>query len=362
VVLAYLKPGASDLIKYRLSQVNFQFNQLDFTIDRYLLDNNYSENYDVDAQAFQASNETTFDRYPSIPTVFTNKGSVNYAVSTAFEDLNNKSVEFIKANGGFDGYKNFKDGDLLVFAEQEFFRDQNDLGEYNQGWSNVEVLWDSTAWDYDSDVTDNPYTIDYGYLTTTWAANTSISIGYTVYHSGYYYLAERSYITSSVFSTNTVVGSTTVTALTLLPTPNTPDLTTPLAWDKASYVPGYNENLLDPSTDNQRIGIWRINIVPNTTSTVNDDLVKLTFVSTMDYYDKVFVRNGYTYGGTNIYYDSVIKANRLIANYSIIPQQISTNYTTFDGNGTKFYDYRDSYTVPGAGDKYIKFAKTGVFT
>lgn len=362
VVLAYLKPGASDLIKYRLSQVNFQFNQLDFTIDRYLLDNNYSENYDVDAQAFLASNETTFDRYPSIPTVFTNKGSVNYAVSTAFEDLNNKSVAFIKANDGFDGYKNFKDGDLLVFAEQEFFRDQNDLGEYNQGWSNVEVLWDSTAWDYDSDVTDNPYTIDYGYLTTTWTANTSISVGYTVYYSGYYYLAERSFVTGAVFSTNTVVGSTTVTALTLLPTPNTPDLTTPLAWDKATYIPGYNENLLDPSTDNQRIGIWRINIVPNTTSTVNDDLVKLTFVSTMDYYDKVFVRNGYTYGGTNIYYDSVIKANKLIANYSIIPQQISTNYTTFDGNGTKFYDYRDSYTVPGAGDKYIKFAKTGVFT
>ena len=362
VVLAYLKPGASDLISYRLRQVDFKFNQLDFTVDRYLLDNNLTTNFDLDTGAFIPSDETTFDRYPSVPSVFNDRGPVNYAVSTAFEDINNKSVAFIKAAGGLDGYKNFKNGELLVFAEQEFFRDQNDLGEYNQGWSNVEVLWDSTSWDYDSDTTDNPYTIDYGYLTTTWAANTSISIGYTVYYSGYYYLAERSFTSGAVFSTNTVVGSTTVTALTLLPTPNPPDLTAPVAWDKASYIPGYNENLLDPSVDNQRIGIWQINIVPNTTSTTSDDLVKLTFVSTMDYYDKVYVKQGLTYGGTNIYYDRVIKTNKLIANYSVIPQQIRTNYTTFDGNGTRFYDYRDSYTLPGAGDKYIKFAKTGVFT
>ena len=78
--------------------------------------------------------------------------------------------------------------------------------------------------------------------------------------------------------------------------------------------------------------------------------------------DKLYVRNGFTYGGTNIYFDPQVKAGRLIPNYSIIPQEIRIISTQFDGNGTRFLDYRDEYTVPESGDKYIKFAKTGVFT
>jgi hypothetical protein len=104
----------------------------------------------------------------------------------------------------------------------------------------------------------------------------------------------------------------------------------------------------------ERIGIWRINIAA-------DNMVTLTFIQEVSFYNKLYVRNGYTYGATNIYYDPVIKPGNLIPNYSIIPEEVKILSTQFDGNGTRFYSYRDSYTIPEAGDKYIKFSKLGVF-
>jgi hypothetical protein len=136
---------------------------------------------------------------------------------------------------------------------------------------------------------------------------------------------------------------------------NTVSTTDDLAWDAANYIPGYDEHLLNPAVIDQRIGTWQINID-------SDDIVTLTFVQPINYYDTLFVRNGFTHSATNIYYDPLVKTNNTLPNYSIIPQQINVIATTFDGNGTKFLNYRDSYSVPEQGDKYIKFVKTGVFT
>ena len=119
------------------------------------------------------------------------------------------------------------------------------------------------------------------------------------------------------------------------------DLTPGERWDDAVYVPGFNEHLIDPAVTNQRIGIWRVNI--------SNHIITLTFVQSINYYNTLYVRNGFTYGGTNIYFDPIVKAGKNIPNYSIVPQQIRTTYTTFDGNGTRFYDHRDTYVVPEQG-------------
>lgn len=301
-VLAYTVPGESAKIAYRLQQSGFNFNQLDFTVDRYQLDNIYSENYDIVNQRFITSQEVTFDRYPRLAAQFTASGTVNYAVSISFEEINQHNIEEIRALGGFDGIKTFNDGDTVVFAQQEFFRGQGDLGDYNQGWNNVEIIWDTSPWAFNADTTDSDYSD---------------------------------------------------------PPPPTnfdnTDATPGEQWNRSAYVPGYNENLLDPNVPNQRIGIWRININSN-------NIVSLTFVGEINYYDKLYVRSGFTYGGTNIYYDPIVKQGFQVPNYSIIPEQIRTDYTTFDGNGTRFFDYRDEYVLPESGDKYIKFPKLGVFT
>lgn len=368
VVLAYTVVGGSKTIAYRLTQNGFNFNQLDFTVDRYQVDNSYSDNYNLDINRFVASEETTFDRYPRLGSVFGNKGTVNFAVSTPFEDINMHTTTYIKTTiGGLDGYKNFKDGDLLVFAEQEFRRDQNDIGSYNQGWNRVITSWDGNTWDFDVDTGDNAYQLVVG-----WAPDTYYQAGYTILNSGAYYRVNYSFFSGAVFANDLVYlgafdnynrkfeetpfdSDETVNSLTAIPL-TAPVGTTPgLGWDEADYVPGYNEHNLDSSIANERIGIWRVNID-------NNDMVTLTFQTEMEFYDRIFVKNGSSYGGTNIYYDPVVKENNLIPNYSIIPQQISTEYTTFDGNGTRFFNNRDEYTVPGSRDKYIKFAKTGVFT
>jgi hypothetical protein len=285
VVLAYTVPGASSLIAYRFAQQNFNMNEIDFTVDRYQVDNIYSANYDITAGAFITSRETTFDRYPGLSSVFVATNAVDYAVTISYENINNRAKSAIISLGGLDGIKTFKDGETLVFARQEFRQDQNDLGDYNQGWNDVATVWGGDSWDYDN-------------------------------------------------STATIIDD--------------------LGWDAASAVPGYREHNLNPTIANERIGIWRINIDA-------DGMVTLTHLQEISFYNKLYVRNGYTYGATNIYYDPIIKSGNLIPNYSIIPEDVTLLSTQFDGNGTRFYSYRDSYTVPEAGDKYIKFAKLGVF-
>jgi len=59
VVLAYTKPNESETIAWRLKQRGYNLNELNFTVDRYLLDNAYSANYDVAANAFITSSQTT---------------------------------------------------------------------------------------------------------------------------------------------------------------------------------------------------------------------------------------------------------------------------------------------------------------
>jgi hypothetical protein len=285
VVLAYTIPGASSLIAYRFKQKNLNLNTINFTIDRYELDNSYSANYDVDAEAFITSTETTFDRYPSLNSVYTAVGTVNYAVDLSFENINNRAVSSIIRAGGLDGITYFRDGETLVFFQQEFNQGQNDIGDYNQGWNDISSVWGTGEWDSNS-------------------------------------------------GTITIIDD--------------------IGWDASAYIPGYNENNINPLIANQRAGVWRIDID-------SEDIVTLTYIQAIAIYNSVFVKNGYTRGATNIYLDPVIKPNNLIPNYSIIQEQISIVSTQFDGNGTTFYDYRDSYTVPTSMDKYIKFSKLGVF-
>lgn len=341
VVLAYVKPGESELIAYRLRQRDFNFNTIDFTVDRYQLDNIYTENYDIAANAFVSSDETTFDRYPALSSTLTYVTTVDFAISTAFENIDDHYLQDIKDAGGLDGIKNIKDGDTLVFAKQEYSAANSTIVTYEQGWSNAVVLWDNVGWAYNADTLDND--------------------------------------------------TITPDDPTLLPpNPGPYDYTPGQKWDQANYIPGYNEYILGATyvdgtvgfpvspadgnlavvsgtiysydadssvwrVANQRVAVWQVNISA-------DEIVTLSLVRGIDYYDTIYVRNGFTYGDTNIYFDPIVKSGKSVPNYSIFAQQIRTTYTTYDGNGTRFYDNRDEYVVPGQGDKYIKFTKTGVFT
>jgi hypothetical protein len=288
--------------------------------------------------------------------VFIPAGYVNYAVSLPFDSINQHTVEDIQNAGGFDGVADFQDGDTLVFAQQEFRLVQSDIVDYNQGWSNIQTLWGGSNWDYDADTTDNPYTDVNGYVVIPWSANLQLNAGQVVSYLGNVYIAMENFTTNvaGIFSTTITSGTTTTTVLVQDSIRSGPNTTTSVGWDKGDYIPGSREYGITSSV-NKRIGIWEVNIDTN-------QLVTLIFKQEIVIYNKLYITNGRTYGGTNIYYDPVVKSGLTIPNYSVIPQQIKTVTTEFDGNGTRFFSNRDQYAIPEAGDKYIKFTKTGVFT
>jgi hypothetical protein len=100
MVLAYTKPGGAKTIKYRLETSGYQLNNIAFTADRYQVDNSLSQHYDTENNRFLSSVETTFDIVPRVGTIV---AAVNYAVHTAFDQINNRTMEYIQQRGGIDG-------------------------------------------------------------------------------------------------------------------------------------------------------------------------------------------------------------------------------------------------------------------
>lgn len=278
VVLAYTMPGQSNLIAYRLRNSGINFSNIQFTVDRYLLDDYYTTNFNTSTDTYISGRETTFDRLPN-KNIGSIVAQVDYAVTIPFDQINGRNLTYINDNGGIDGITNFQTGDTLVFAQQENFINS---GPY-QGW--VDYV--------DGFIGDNLVTSQQGYSSE--------------------------------------------------------------GFDKYTVIPGFLEKALGVSTVNQRGGIWQINIV--------DGVVNLQFVMEIEVNQKIQVLLGGTYGGSIIYYDQTLGIGQSVPYYSVYRYQsnVLAVPTTFNGDTTKFFTYRDHYYTPNSNDKYVKFPQFGVF-
>jgi hypothetical protein len=281
VVLAYTQPGASNLIAYRLQNSGINFNNIEFTVDRYFLDNFYATNFNYTADSFYEGNETTFDALP-VNNVGVVAAKVTYAVSVPFDQINGRPVDYIVSNGNMDGVSDFFDGQTLIFVQQENYING---GTYD-GWV-----------DYtDAYVGDNVVsTVDLGYD----------SEGY----------------------------------------------------DEYTVIPGFLEKAQGISPVNERGGVWQINIINN--------IVNLTFIQEILPNQRVQITAGSTYMTAIMYYNPKLSMGQTVPYYSVyklpntVVQQIAR--TTFNGDTTKFFSYRDTYYTPGSQDVYVKFPQTGAF-
>lgn len=164
VVLAYTKPGYSDLIAYRLNNAGINFNNIEFTVDRYFVDNYYSTNFNPATNTFNTFRETTFDVLPN-NNIGDIVATVTYALSVPYDQINGRPVSYINGAGGIDGITNFSIGDTLIFAQQENFS----IAEPYDGWVNYsdgfigDNLSTSAIEGYDSEQYDL-YDIVPGYL------------------------------------------------------------------------------------------------------------------------------------------------------------------------------------------------------
>ena len=158
-------------------------------------------------------------------------------------------------------------------------------------------------------------------------------------------------------------------------------------------LPGYLENLLNPSIVNKRAGIWRIKITNLPSSVIpaeasdfgselvgfdqrkfdelvdwadpplqDSQLVTLEFVEEVFPNDRVQVNYGTASAASVLYYDVILKPGRSVPEYTILPSSINSGgaFTRFDGYGTKIISNRDTYATPQTNDKYLKFPRNGV--
>ena len=367
VVLAYVTTGAGETIAWRLQQRGYQLNELNFTVDRYLLDNVYSTNYDIAANAFITSTETTFDRYPPLPSAFNTVASVDYAVDLAFDQINERAMSAVNNVGGLDGVTSYTDGETLIFYTQEYPLSYNVTDSYNQGWTDSVSPWDGFGGTYwDDDMATASTTDDLGWDQSTyipgykeWNSNKDTTNAIDLYST----INQRISIWRINVDSDNYVSLTlaNVTATVTSTSANTTGFGSNISVKDISGIfvgmPVRGTGLAGNCQVTDIFGNV-VTVFPTAISSVGSTI---TFIPQLNYNNAIYVRNGYTHGGVNIYYDPVVKTNNTVPNYSEIPQQIKTTSTIFDGNGTLFYDYRDTYVVPEQGNKYLKFPRVNVF-
>lgn len=316
VILAYTIAGASDLIAYRLKNDSkySSLGAIDFTLDRYHLDNYLSKNYTISDDVFIESKETTFDMLPTTSDIYPYAGAVDVAVSIPFDEINGRTVDYIKLRGGLDGVMTIKTGMTLVFAKQENF-----------GVNQETLVMDTFAQsNYDArgyDLSTIESSVD-DILNDGWNNNLSL------------YADDVDVDGDGADDNNSGYGMG--------------------RYAESSVIPGYLESIVQ-GVVNQRGGIWQITVDEN-------NIVSLTMIQEVVLNQYVQVAAGNTYRATQIYYDPIVKVNNSVPEYSrLVSSNVDTTQTVFDGGSTRFYDNRDQYADPGTDDKYLKFPKNNCF-
>lgn len=139
-VIAYTQPGRSKEIAYYIStEFTGNLNQIDFDVDRYILDCELSHNWNYTGEYISGHNPppgpvgdllvgpgiwnpapatlTTFDIYNTPP--YNYIGAVDIATNLSFTDINGRTLAQINAMGGFDGILQQVNGSSLIFVTQE---------------------------------------------------------------------------------------------------------------------------------------------------------------------------------------------------------------------------------------------------
>jgi len=153
-VICYTNPGQSSRIVYNIQQSNYDFQENYFLVDKYVLDDALSINYNTSTGSFLPSAETTFDKFTTVASTLPIVTTVNYAVSTSYNSINGQTISSINANGGLDGsmISSANDNNTIIFAKQEFYDgilDPN-FGWYSNGQEALSLSLDTSNITFDS--------------------------------------------------------------------------------------------------------------------------------------------------------------------------------------------------------------------
>jgi hypothetical protein len=394
-VIAYTIPGRSDEIAYYINtKWQGQLNEIDFTVDRYILDSELSRHWDPDTQQWVPTpgNITTFDRYgytqPLNPI-----GNVSIATELAYVDINNRTLAYINDLGGLDGIILGINGNTLIFPKQENYEpplpgnypiwnialaypdsivvihnnlyytalhdmpagiDITDLYYWYPG-INTDAAWQDYQYPYDS----------YGFSELPARFDEAVTVpgGDKVECYKTYPVTNLILCDSSsgllpgqeiVFVENVFDGIVAGQIYYVLEVPEPTLFTITATQGSGTPVTLTDQSgLMIASAANQRMAIYTISIDPVTT------IVTLTLTTQTDPYDWVQVQRGMSYAGAQLYYPGVPEQGyQHVAWQPLIPD-VQTG-TIFDGGSMQFIDPVDMYDPGEEYDKYLVFPKTNI--
>ena len=312
-VICYANPGQSDHIVYNINQSKYNFQENYFLVDKYVLDNALSANYDTSTGLFFPSEETTFDKFTEVASLLPVVATVDYAVSVSYNSINGQTVSTINANGGLDDVpiSNANVNNTIIFAKQEFYDGilNPDFGWYTNGQFALSLSLDTSNITFDSTL----YTYDASYSEVS--TSQFVIPGYTQAQLG------PSTLDNDIISMDSTLISDDTSASTVV---------------------------------NMRSGVWQISINPVT------EVVTLAFKIIVNTNQSVNVTSGNTYAGKNLFYNPIIETGANVPEYSINTSVILGHETTFDQHSTRFYDNKDVYLAFGEGDTFLEFPKYNI--
>lgn len=115
-------------------------------------------------------------------------------------------------------------------------------------------------------------------------------------------------------------------------------------------IPGQYEALDNPGVQNERMGIYRVDIVSG--------LLELTLIQNTTYYDYVIVREGASFNNTSVYYPVAPGVDATVVSWLTLPI-IDPGATTFDQDSMQFVDPEIEYlsVVEGIDDAYVMYPR-----
>lgn len=394
-VMAYTVPGRSDEIAYYIqNRWNGHLNQIDFTVDRYILDAQMSRNWDADTQQWvpDPGNITTFDKL-GYDQPLNNLGTVSIATSLAYVDINNRTIAEINSLGGLDGIIASINNNTLIFLVQENY--EPPLPGNYPAWNIAFAYPDGATVEhnnlYYTALHDMPAGIDIDNL-YYWYPGINTDAAWQRYlypydMTGFSELPDRydravtipggnkveCYQTSAttdlitcestvnllpgqeiVFVENVIGGliANQVYYILNIPSFTTFSVTatsggiTPVALTTASGT-------MLANSANQRMGIYTISVNPITT------IVTLSLSVQTDPFDYVRIQRGTNNAGNEVYYPLLPESgDRRVTWQPLIPDV--TTGTIFDGGSLQFVEPVDMYEPGDAYDKYLVWPKRNI--
>lgn len=357
VVLAYLKPGTGQQVKFLIRRLfEYDLKDISFEVDRYIWDCNLSTPYNSITNSYFESNLTTFDadvRQGSDVLVFSFAGDGSTKIFDTNIQIETGIVEVI-----IEQYVTLSDS-TIVLNRSTKTRDVDYTLDNNLVIFNVAPESNATiVINYVSSIlrqADFAVTVPFNKIdgmTTNYITNVlgGLDSLITVYEGKRIIFARQEQYPGYIESDDGwVQNNSTWDDDNLWDNPE-------IGWDDYRIIPGYNENQEDPEIDNERAGIWEI--------TVNEfGLIKLIPIDTINPGQRVEIANGAVYGGKIVRYGPLIQFDigETVPSFKVISAITRGNETIFDGGSTRFAEYITVYQSPDEGDKYLAFPRVNIF-